>query len=448
MRVLYQILANKSQNISAEDAQLFLDSLLLTLSQAIPRFRIDGNANYWDSNTVSINMALITGSLALLITTTLVLAIALISPNKGNFLWPLFSTIPARSVPIFRCFLEIQAGSALQLAFDNAQLVLDSESTFDLLDDKVLLVDSQNIVMRATAIFVSTYEFESGVEGQTVLEVLARLTTDEIAIDLPPHKENRIQFLSGQAVIEAVLTPVDDVTFCADRVAYIVCFRDVTKLNVILNDLALEKNRVHMLIAQFVPTFAIGNVLSNDHFPGMMVQKAIASFVCISGMDSCCEIEDFALLQALTRSRLAQYRNLTLICRSAQIFSVISGLNDSTASLTEQSVDSIMFAWNLMDDVKKQLDMETRGIAMHIAIHVVGPVYGALICDPPYFELNSVPMGIPALVASRCSPNQVNITRDVYTLVIGLGFNILFENEVKDWLDEEISVHCVRDINV
>ena len=197
--------------------------------------------------------------------------------------------------------------------------------------------------------------------------------------------------------------------------------------------------------AQLVPEIAVKAVLENERFAPMMVQKMIATYVCFTEMKDLTTPWPFKELQRIVQETLARSKKLTFRGKSIQQFFVLSGLSENSLPLMEQAIESIKFGMELIRRVKEYQARTNTQFNIGIGVHAIGPCFAELTSSvPPIFEVSAPNMVIPTLVANYCSQNQVNITRDVYILVIALGYSIMFENEIQDLTGETLSVHYVQ----
>ena len=437
------------ESLIPEDLSILFTATLTTIGDAIPELREAVFRRYSLHALAVTTKVRIIWTLLICFMLLAALAVYMWIPANGRLVDSVFQTIPARVVHDFNQYLDLQDTSALQLASEIADQMLNSESTFSLLDDLVLLVNKSNVVVKASTRFSSFLEIDQTIEGQEITEILNHLTDEFVDITLPPTEEMKFRFntklRTNIVELQAQFSPISDAMFGEDVIAYMVIFTDVTKIEAMKIDLQNEINRVRMLVTQLVPEIAVKAVLENERFAPMMVQKMIATYVCFTEMKDLTTPWPFKELQRIVQETLARSKKLTFRGKSIQQFFVLSGLSENSLPLMEQAIESIKFGMELIRRVKEYQARTNTQFNIGIGVHAIGPCFAELTSSvPPIFEVSAPNMVIPTLVANYCSQNQVNITRDVYILVIALGYSIMFENEIQDLTGETLSVHYVQ----
>ena len=449
LSVFYNYIRFTNESLTLEDLSILFTTTLVTLGDAIPELR---EAIFERYNLHALGVATKVRIIWTVLISFMVLAVLGVYiwiPFNGSLVNPVFQTIPSRCVHEFNQYLDLQDTSALQLASEIADEMLNSESTFSLLDDLVLLVNKSNVVVKASTRFSSFLEIDQTIEGQEITEIFSQLTDEHVDIALPPVEDSKFRFhtrlRSTTVELQAQFSPINDAMFGEDVIAYMVIFTDITKLEAMKLDLQNEINHVRMLVSQLVPEIAVKAVLENERFAPMMVQKMIATYVCFTEMKDLTTPWPFKELQKIVQETLACSKKLTFRGKSIQQFFVLSGLSENSLPLMDQAIESIKFSMELIRRVKEYQAKTNTQFNIGIGVHAIGPCFAELTSSiPPIFEVSAPNMVIPTLVANYCSQNQVNITRDVYILVIALGYSILFENEIQDFTGETLSVHYVQ----
>lgn len=106
-------------------------------------------------------------------------------------------------------------------------------------------------------------------------------------------------------------------------------------------------------------------------------------------------------------------------------------------------------SFNLADITALLQNHQTaESLKVRCGIHIDGPYFTCAFDSPPYFNIVGECEDISLLIGMKCTPNQVNISRNVYEKVFDLNdYHIVFENEVYTLDGVPVQAYTVVDCN-
>lgn len=357
-----------------------------------------------------------------------------------EFSVPVFQTIPITEVPMFAQILQTKANvtndsnEVLRNAFED-------KKSFDFVSQMIICIDSDDYVVLSTPITTIKLQLDR-IDGEFFPDILETLNIHEVK--LPPTENVSFEFEIAEtnSTLQANVIISKGLEFQGKKIAYICVIEDHTSKYMMENRYNGEYNRLKMLMAQMIPPSVLPSALESLDLEPIIMQKVVVLSVFVSTPNS---LETLFHIETIVRSNLTQFKSLSFFGRSIQLFRVISGVNDRSMTATEQSVELVKFAIAVLKEFNHLKSTTDSRFDVYTGIHITGPQQGEMVSEkPPIFDLASYSSSISIMTAVQCSPNQVNVTREVAKSILGQGFVMSFENEIS-FLNGEIQpIHQVH----
>lgn len=374
----------------------------------------------------------------------------LLSPllNDPDFAISFLSSIPASILANFSMYTStIQTGEISDGTADIGPYLFDEYDAFQYLVENILLMDSDDNIVAATPPAQTKLQAQ---EMSNFAEFLNDLAGYHIDVTLPPTKTSVIHIdVSGPSYqpmfLKTTILPVKKFPFNGGVVAYACTMEDVAIREELIKQLNHEANRVRMLMTQLVPLSVGNQIMSGEDVMAQIYPKILCGSFMLTCQSGTFAPEDLQQIQEMLRSHLAQNAYLTYFGRNVQLFHVVSGIFNLQMAATEQGVGIVSFSLELIRSIKTYAAEIGRSIDVHCGIHACGPFCGDILQTlPPVYDLFGYSITMSEVVAARGYPNKVNITREVYELIFGQGFDITFENEIEGINGTVLLVHMVQ----
>lgn len=451
---IYQTISDANNNsINLEQAEVVMDCILSIIGVQVPNFLDESLSLATKSCEYIIDFAII-GFLVYISSFELILVIMKVLLNRihatYDFAVPIFETIPAESIPYFKQVIETKATQQESQTLSKLG-AFENEDTLNMLRDPLIFVDVDLRIVFTNIAAQNMFQFDArdklGVEFSDFVDDLSPSRLDLI---LPPAHDDIFEFYAllpdcTQIMVRANIFPIKKFTYNEFRISFVCLMEDITKLSFVVNRLTQESNRLKLLTSQFLPVDLVNVALNDDPYQPILIPKALECSVFISQIDKFeNELEILPLKEAI-RTSLNMFPDLIFFGRSIQMFRVLIGVQNPNLA-PEMASEMVAFALDLIDRVKKVRSSIGKDIDIRVGIHITDSQFADLVSsNPPVFDVYGTDSSLSSLVAMSCSPNQVNITRDVYEAVFDQGMNIVFEDEVTRMGGSVTSVyHVVR----
>lgn len=128
---------------------------------------------------------------------------------------------------------------------------------------------------------------------------------------------------------------------------------------------------------------------------------------------------------------LSSYANLVRITPLNTCYVVAGGVfNNQNVSVETFTRETVLFALEAIDAIRKINAQYKTSINPHIAINVDGPVVAGLVnVDTPFFDVYGYGISLAMMLSRKVNPYVCCITRHVYELIFGPEFSIKESNK-------------------
>lgn len=359
---------------------------------------------------------------------------------SSNFSTAILSSIPSHLLSEKASVIDVIKPKKIEV--DMASKILNTRSTFEILLDAIILVDSDDLIIAETPTTLNLLKLTKSI---------ARMDFKEFMCNL--FHEDDIDFLYEDKTIRALTATLSDRTelimvvtilntshfsYMGTQVSYACILHDITLRENMIKCMNQEANKLRMLSSQILPVPIADIVLSNSEFTQFLLAKTVIAFIAIKHIKT---KEQAERIHEILRSILAEDDALTFVGRSIQIFKVVAGLFTSMITVTEMTLKVVRFTFKFVEMMKESgMDLDVQ-----CGIHMSGPFLADLISDPnPYFDIYGPQMMLALIMVTVCPPNQVNITREVYDAIYDEGFDVTFIDEIEMNTSESIRVYHLK----
>lgn len=420
-----------------------VSSIIAALTLPIPVF----SNEFFHNTSTYYHESLITFYLAVLIwmcVITIIMTFPFQSDSNfivdSDFGIPIYQTIPMNAAAYLH--QNIKSNSKVESTFESSQQIINDPSTYHFISQMIMMLDKDNIIISATPSLQSRLQLETTVENIHFQDFLNMLKAGKNPV-LPPTEEVEFEICLNEPeiILKASLIPYQDYHVDGKRVNSICILEDITNIVKEKQKYNQEFNRYKLTMTQIMPP-EITQYLDSPTFEPIFLQKIVVLSINITKLY---DIELISKVKAILRKNLMKYRALTYMGRSVQVFRVVSGINERSLTTTEQAVLTVKFALSFMKSCESLKKKTGKQFDVYCGIQVSGPNFGDILSSyPPAFVLYGNPLSVSTLIAGQCSPNQVNISRDVCKAVLDQGFILSFENEITRLNGTVLSIHQVQ----